>query len=464
MTQIGLCRLNTCAIVFLPANIGRLVNLEILELRENYLENLPPTIKLLQRLKLLDMGRNNFEDLPPELGQLASLQELILDENNLCDISPVGGLKNLKHLDVASNQLDMFPSEVTNCSLLEIFDGDGNEFEVVPDSIGNLTNLLRLNLNFVGLKFLPESLGNCQSLEELKVHENYLQQLPNTIGLLRRLRILVAHDNCLTSLPDELASCVSLKHLNVANNQLTRLPDNIGHLKQIHSLNLVGNFLMYLPLSIGMIDSLEGLQLSAFQTGMSKPKLSQVEYTDVGIVLTSPLLEQNYQPTAQKSQRNQTNKIQFNVKTTSDEDGSKEPNEGKVSSPQITRIPTPTQKERRKLEKSARTISAEQQKKNELQKSFEIKEARVASTLGASYSNTPRQRRSIDPEYIELNSPSSEFRPLSRPSEPPPYNFARQYSRMSAAELEGFQKGNNSIRDSQKSFDGSPAAAFLRES
>lgn len=57
-------RLNTCAIVFLPANIGRLVNLETLELRENYLENLPPTIKLLQKLKLLDMGRNNFEDLP----------------------------------------------------------------------------------------------------------------------------------------------------------------------------------------------------------------------------------------------------------------------------------------------------------------------------------------------------------------------------------------------------------------
>lgn len=57
-------RLNTCAIVFLPANVGKLVNLETLELRENYLENLPPTIKKLQKLKLLDMGRNNFEDLP----------------------------------------------------------------------------------------------------------------------------------------------------------------------------------------------------------------------------------------------------------------------------------------------------------------------------------------------------------------------------------------------------------------
>lgn len=381
-----------------------------------------------------------------------SLQELILDENNLCDISPVGELINLRHLDITSNRLDMFPTEVANCTQLEILDGDGNDFEVLPDAIGNLKNLLRLNLNFVGLKYLPASIGHCQALEELKVHENYLQHLPNTIGLLRRLRILVAHDNCIAQLPDELASCASLTHLNIANNQLTKLPDNIGHLKQIKSLNLMGNFLMYLPLSIGMIDTLDGLQLSAFQTGMGKPKLSQVEYTDVGIVLTSPLLEQNYQPEAQKSPRKQTNKIQFNVRgTASDEDGKDSEGKSSKDHPHITRIPTPTQKERRKLEKSARTISAEQQKKNDTPtKPFEIKEARVASTLGASYSNTPRQRRSIDPEYIELNN-SSEFRPLTRPTEPPPYNFARQYSKMSAEELENFQKGK-SINESQRSF------------
>ena len=378
---------------------------------------------------------------------------------------PVGELINLKHLDIASNRLDMFPSEITNCTLLEILDGDGNDFEVLPDSIGNLKNLMRLNLNFAGLKYLPASIGMCQALEEMKLHENYLQLLPSTIGLLRKLRILVVHDNCITQLPDELASCISLTHVNAANNQLTRLPDNFGHLKQLRSLNLMGNFLMYLPLSIGMIDSLEGLQLSAFQTGMGKPKLSQVEYADVGIVLTSPLLEQNYQPAASKSPRHQTNKIHFNVKGThSDDEGSKDSADGKSSRehPQMMRMPTPTQKERRKLEKSARTISAEHQKKNDMPKP-EIKEARVASTLGVSYSNTPRQRRSIDPEYIELNnSVSSEFRPLTRPSEPPPYNFARQYSKMSAAELEGFQRGNSSIRESVKSSDSS-VTPFLRE-
>jgi Leucine-rich repeat (LRR) protein len=462
-------RLNTCAIVFLPANIGKLVNLETLELRENYLENLPPTIKLLQRLKLLDMGRNNFEDLPLELGHLTSLQELILDENNLCDISVVGELVNLKHLDIASNRLDLFPSEITNCCMLEIIDGDGNEFEVLPETIGNLKELKRLNLNFVGLKELPADIGSCQALEEIKIHENYLNRFPSSIGLLRKLKILVAHDNCLVELPDELASCSSLSHLNVANNQLTRLPDNIGHLKQIKSLNLMGNFLMYLPLSINLNDTLEGLQLSPFQTGMTKPKLSQVEYADVGIVLTSPLLDCNYQPpTAQKSPKSQNNKIQFNMKgSLSDEDANKDEGKSSKEHSHITRIPTPTQKERRKLEKSARTISAEQQKKNEAAaKPFEIKEARVASTLpsklegsnmgGHNYTNTPRQRRSIDPEYVSELATSSEFRPLTRPIEPPPYNYARQFhSKMTDAELESIQKVN-SITDNQN-------ASSLRE-
>lgn len=432
-------RLNSCAINFLPANIGRLVNLEILELRENYLESLPPTIKLLHRLRLLDMGRNNFEELSAELGQLMNLDELIVDENNLCDISTVGDLMNLRHLDISNNRLDIFQEEITNCTCLEIVDGDGNEFEILPDSIGRLVNLKRLNLNFVGLKFLPASIGMLQELEELKVQENYIQHLPGTIGLLRRLRILVIHENCLVDLPDELASCVSLTHLNVANNQLTRLPDNIGHLKQMKSMNLMGNFLMYLPLSIGMIDT--QLWLSPYQTGMQKPKLTQVEYVDVGIVLTSPLLEQNYQPTAQKSIRNQ-NKIQFNVKTTSDEDGtSRDTHDGKSGKdhfPHMTRMPTPTQKERRKLEKCARTINEHQRKSDVPRESIEIKEARVTPT-SSGYLNTPRQRRSIDPEYIELGN-SSEFRPLTRPQEPPPYNFAKQYSKMSPIELENFQK------------------------
>jgi Leucine-rich repeat (LRR) protein len=437
-------RLNSCSITFLPANIARLVNLETLELRENYLETLPLTIRLLTRLRLLDVGRNNFEELPMELGYLFSIQELLCDENCLIDLSVVGELINLKSLDISSNNLMDFPEEITKCLMLETLYADVNEFETLPESIGNLKRLQRLNLNYVRLKSLPSGIGQCESLQELNIHENYLEYLPPTIGFLRNLQSLVAYENRLMQLPVELASCVSLTHLNLANNKLNKLPDNIGYLKNLRSINVIGNYLMYLPLSLGMIQNLEGLWLSPYQEGMRKPNLQRVEFGEIGIVLTSPLLEQNYRPFDQKSALKSQCKIHFSVNNNSvlDEENEEEAkrrneNEEKLRSPvQIMRMPTPTQRERKRLEKFAKNINAE---RKDLSKSFEIKEAKVANinactSGGATYSNTPRQRRSLDPEYIEINN-SSEIRPL-----PPPYQVACQYSKMTASELENFQK------------------------
>lgn len=440
-------RLNSCGLNFLPANIAKLVNLESLELRENNLEALPLTIKLLIKLKLLDLGRNNLEELQPEIGFLFNLQELILDENILQDVSVVGDLLNLRHLDLSANNLMSFPEEICNCTMLETLYGDGNEFEELPESFGhNLTQLSRLNMNYVALKALPSSIGYLQSLEELNIHENFLEYLPSTIGFLRNLQVLVAYDNRLKELPNELASCTNLTHLNVANNKLEKLPDNIGYLKNLRSLNLIGNYLTYLPISLGMIQNLEGLWLSPYQEGMRKPNLSRIE-CEGGFVLTSPLLEQNYKPPSSHdnsnlsdSMRTQT-KIQFNMTGDQIDANKADDDHPQLKSPEqphIFRIPTPTQRERKRLEKFAKTINAE---KNSVTKNFEIKEARVASTSTATtpYTNTPRQRRSLDPEYIELSS--SEFRPLCRP---PPYEIASKYSKMSQSELDSFQKLNNS--------------------
>lgn len=447
-------RLNSCGLNFLPANIAKLTNLESLELRENNLEILPVTIKLLTKLKLLDIGRNNLEVVQVEIGYLFNLQELILDENILQDIAVVGDLLNLRHLDISANNLMGFPEQLCNCSMLETLYGDGNDFEELPESIGNWTHLTRLNLNYVALKSLPNSIGYLQALEELNILENYIESLPSTIGFLRNLQVLVAYDNRLKELPNELASCTKLTHLNVANNKLSVLPDNIGYLKNLRSLNLIGNYLMYLPISLGLIQNLEGLWLSPYQR-TRKPHLERVEYEN-RIVLSSPLLEQNYKPGGDgeqlesiKSTRSQT-RIQFDMSN-----GNSEPDKQRADDdhaqlkspeqPHIFRIPTPTQRERKRLEKFAKTINAERK-----EKSFEIKEAVVASTSPSSstaiYSNTPRQRRSLDPEYIELSS--SEFRPLCKP---PPYEIASRYSKMSQSELENFKKMSNNNNPSYTS-------------
>lgn len=64
-SMLGLTELylNDTYLEFLPANFGRLVNLRILELRENALITLPKSMNRLESLTRLDIGQNEFTEL-----------------------------------------------------------------------------------------------------------------------------------------------------------------------------------------------------------------------------------------------------------------------------------------------------------------------------------------------------------------------------------------------------------------
>lgn len=65
MTQIlsleELC-LNDTQLEFIPANIGRLINLRVLELRDNKISQIPKAVSRLMQLYRLDIGQNDFID------------------------------------------------------------------------------------------------------------------------------------------------------------------------------------------------------------------------------------------------------------------------------------------------------------------------------------------------------------------------------------------------------------------
>ncbi|MEE8586843.1 MAG: leucine-rich repeat domain-containing protein [Acidobacteriota bacterium] len=65
----------------LPAEIGQLTNLTVLNLRRNRIAGpIPPQLAQLENLTILDLGRNRFGGpIPAELAQLANLKELHLD-------------------------------------------------------------------------------------------------------------------------------------------------------------------------------------------------------------------------------------------------------------------------------------------------------------------------------------------------------------------------------------------------
>jgi len=54
--------MNDCFFEFLPANFGRMSQLEVLELRDNQLQTLPKSMRRLTLLSRLDLGGNLFQD------------------------------------------------------------------------------------------------------------------------------------------------------------------------------------------------------------------------------------------------------------------------------------------------------------------------------------------------------------------------------------------------------------------
>lgn len=59
VSLIELC-LNDTQLEFIPANIGRLVNLKVLEFRNNKISKIPKAISHLNQLYRLDIGQNEF--------------------------------------------------------------------------------------------------------------------------------------------------------------------------------------------------------------------------------------------------------------------------------------------------------------------------------------------------------------------------------------------------------------------
>ncbi|MEL6439281.1 MAG: GTP-binding protein, partial [Cyanobacteria bacterium J06621_8] len=138
----------------LPAEIGQLTNLSVLDLQDNSLSSLPVEIVQLTNLSVLDLNSNSLSSLPAEIGQLTNLSVLDLQDNSLSSLpAEIGQLTNLSELYLNSNSLSNLPAE-----------------------IGQLTNLSKLYLNSNSLPIPPEIL---EKADEPAAIINYYLSLQN---------------------------------------------------------------------------------------------------------------------------------------------------------------------------------------------------------------------------------------------------------------------------------------------
>ena len=75
--------LNDVKMKFLPEHFSNLVNLEILELRNNLLSEFPKSIIKLSNLIYLDLSFNNISEIHPNIRELIKLEKFILTNNKI---------------------------------------------------------------------------------------------------------------------------------------------------------------------------------------------------------------------------------------------------------------------------------------------------------------------------------------------------------------------------------------------
>ena len=211
----------------IPAELGDLTNLEVLELPGNELTG----------------------EIPAELGNLPSLGSLALSANELTGEIPaeLGDLPNLEWLGLSGNQLTgEIPAELGGLTNLEVLSLSGNQLTgEIPAELGGLTNLVRIHLQGNQLTGeIPAELGSLTNLAGLYLANNQLTgEIPAELGGLANLGRLHLQGNELTGeIPAELGSLTNLAGLLLSSNQLTgEIPAELGNLTNLEELALSSN-------------------------------------------------------------------------------------------------------------------------------------------------------------------------------------------------------------------------------
>ncbi len=293
-----------------PVEIGELIELEKLFLRENRIDKLPnlSSLKLLQEL---DLSYNQLRELPATLGDIPPLTTLILNDNRLKKIPISLTNLQLKKLNLqnnpcwnhqprsrklqrwidnlVSNGCEVFdapkvgeylnivlsPSEVEFLEEIErLIDKQITHSETAVNIL-NLEQLKNFKFGFyssferikalglgnLGLSTLPRSIQGLNAIEIINLSHNRFSQLPLELFTLVSLQGLNLEDNMLDTLDSGIRSLTELKILDLQTNNLKRVPKSLGNLRKLEILILKDNDLISLPSSLKDLQNLKMIDL-----------------------------------------------------------------------------------------------------------------------------------------------------------------------------------------------------------
>jgi len=244
---LEIIKLSTNNIYELPKDLDRCSRVREFRIENNKLQNLPH-IGSMNCLELLNVDDNYVNQLPESIGQLKYLRELSIQENYLVSLpAQFGHLLSLRILNLSFNSLISLPRDFSQLRMLEYFDVSYNQLRKLPASIGNLKNLSKFKLFRNSLTSLPGEFENLCCLKNLEISYNKLVSLPENFGNLRQITDISLSHNKLSSLPKSFGSLERLARVVLNHNEFEIIPNPLLHLPNLSFLGLHENRIKNIP-------------------------------------------------------------------------------------------------------------------------------------------------------------------------------------------------------------------------
>lgn len=254
----------------LPKEIGKLTNLETLDLSHTNIQTISPAIWKLPNLKNLDLSFTKLKRIPTSIFSLVSLERLNL-ASSLSGVKSIpdriGNLKNLKELNLENTQLKQLTDGVFYLVNLEVLNLANIKIKSLSFLVGRLSNLKYLSLRGNGyLHSLPETLCDLEKLETLDLQRcQNLMIFPTQIGNLRNLETLNLNHARIEPLPDSIARLQKLRNLYLRGWRHKNIPETIGDLASLEKLDISHSCIEELPPFLRRLSNLKELDLSYTQ-------------------------------------------------------------------------------------------------------------------------------------------------------------------------------------------------------
>lgn len=230
----------------LPLGLRRLHELRFLNLSNNSLD-MEQIQVIMEISSLVDLKLANNQlsgPLSPDVGRLHQLEALDLRGNALTALpEELAQLTCLKSLDVGENQLTSLPFKALSQVSLRTLNAPKNSLEgtLIPSSVDRMEHLQSLNIaNNVVETFAANEMLALPNIQNLYLGVNRIKRLP-CVSSWQSLLILSAEDNSLAELPAGFVELKVLKSVDFTGNDFTRLDEKIGLMPALSSFKIANN-------------------------------------------------------------------------------------------------------------------------------------------------------------------------------------------------------------------------------